>query len=87
VKVKETISKINPCDKCNQTFTNVKKYSRHIKYYHAEDHNSAGDHKCQECSYRTNFAANYLHHLLNTHSDKEFARTVKSLKPVGSAVI
>ena len=87
VKVKETISKINPCDKCNQTFTNVKKYSRHIKYYHAEDHNSAGDHKCQECSYRTNFAANYLHHLLNTHSDKEFARTVKSLKPVDSAVI
>ena len=29
------------------------------------DH-TAGDHKCEECSYITNLAANYLLHIFNT---------------------
>ena len=75
------------CDQCKKPFTKEGELSSHIKCNHTERHNSAGNHKCQECSYITNFVANYLNHLLNTHSDKEFARTVKSLKPVDSAVI
>ena len=87
VKVKETTSKKYNCLQCKRTFTNVKDHNKYVKLTHVADNNSAGDHKCQECSYRTNFAANYLLHMLNTHSSNEFARTIKSLKPVDSALV
>ena len=87
VNVTKTTYKKYTCGQCKKAFTNIDERNKHIRLTHVTDNNSAGDHKCPECSYRTNFAANYLLHMLNTHSSNEFTRTVKSLKPVDSALV
>ena len=87
IEVEETTPTTYMCNHCKKTFTTEEELRNHKKIDHSKGYISAGDQKCQECSYRTNFAAHYLHHLLNTHADKELAITIKSLKPVDSAVI
>ena len=87
IEVKEVPPKVYTCEQCQKTFTNKEVFIKHMESKHTKNNNSAGDQKCEECSYRTNFAANLLHHLLNTHADKELARTLKNMKPVNSAVI
>ena len=86
-EVKETTPTTYICNHCKKTFTTEQELKKHKKIIHSKGYNSAGDQQCEECSYRTNFAAHYLHHILDTHADKELARTIKSLKPVDSAVI
>ena len=75
------------CDVCKETFSNSEESTKHKKGAHEENNHSAGDHKCEECSYRTNIAANYLKHFLNNHITDEFANTINNLKPVDSAVV
>ena len=86
-EVNETTSIVNNINLCKKTFTKEEVLIKHKKSNHKKGYNPAGDQRCEECSYRTNFAAHYLNHILNTHADKELARTIKSLKPVDSAVI
>ena len=87
VEVKETTPTAYTCNHCKKTFTTGEELKKHKQINHSKGYNSAGDQKCEECSYRTNFAAHYLVHILNTHADKELARTIKRVKPVDSAVI
>ena len=87
IVVTKTTPRAYTCEQCKKTFTKKDDFITHMKSTHTQKHSSAGDQKCVECSYRTNFAANLLHHLLNTHADKELAKTLKRLKPVNSAVI
>ena len=68
IEEKETPPKVYRCEQCNKTFNKKEKFIKHMKSNHTEKHNSAGDQKCEECSYRSNFAANLLHHMLNTQS-------------------
>ena len=86
-KVKETTSIVNNVNHCKNTFTKKEVLMKHKKSNHKKGCNSAGDQRCEECSYRTNFTAHYLHHILNTHADKKLARTIKSLKPVDSTCV
>ena len=87
IEVKETNPTMYTCNHCKNTFKTEEELRNHKKINHSKGYISAGDQKCEECSYRTNFAAHYLHHILNTHADKELARTIKGLNPVDSAVI
>ena len=62
------------CDECKKAFSNSEESTKHKKVVHEENNHSAGDHKCEECSYRTNIAANYLKHFLDNHLTDEFAK-------------
>ena len=52
-----------------------------------ETNDSAGDHKCSECTYRTNFAVHYYQHCLNHHTPKELDNVIHNEKPITTPVI
>ena len=60
---------------------------KHVKSAYMQNNHKAGDHKCEECSYRTNIAANYLTHFFKTHTTENFVNKINSLKPVNPAIV
>ena len=49
-------------------FPKDKESNKPTESVHTGEDHTADDHKCEECSYRTNLAANYLQHMFNTHT-------------------
>ena len=75
------------CDECAETFSNRQDCMKHMRSVHTKNNHKAGDHKCEECSYRTNIAANYLTHFFKSHTTDQFVNKINSLKPVNPAIV
>ena len=84
--VKSVPDKYN-CDECTEIFSNKHDCIKHMKSAHIQNNHKAGDHKCEECSYRTNIAANYLTHFFNVHTTDNFVNKINCLKPVNPAIV
>ena len=53
-------------------FPKEKEGNKHTECVHIGEDHTAVDHKYEECSYRTNLAANYLEHIFNTQTHSYF---------------
>ena len=66
------------CNECAETFSNRQDCMKHMRSVHTKNNHNAGDHKCEECSYRTNIAANYLTHFFKSHTTDQFVNKINS---------
>ena len=80
------------CGECGKVFNNEVEVNTHMTNVHKEKKpketlHSAGDHKCTECNYRTNFAIHYYQHCLDHHTPKELEPIIFNEKPIKKPII
>ena len=80
------------CGECGKVFNYEDECNRHMTTVHKEKkskeaNHSAGDHKCTECHYRTNFAIHYYQHCLDHHTPKELEPIIFNEKPIKKPII
>ena len=73
------------CGECGKVFSNEEEVNIHMRSSHREKtsdetNHSAGDHKCPECRYRTNFAVHFYQHCLDHHTPKELDKIINNEK-------
>jgi uncharacterized protein YdaT len=80
------------CGECGKAFPDEDEVNTHMTNIHRERKSketvhSAGDHKCTECNYRTNFAVHYYQHCLDHHTPKVLEPIIFSKKPIVKPII
>ena len=80
------------CGECGETFSTEEEGTKHMISAHGEKisettNHSAGDHKCQDCNYRTNLALHFIQHGLNHHTSEQLTRKLNDMKPVDPPVV
>ena len=80
------------CGECGKLFKNEDEGNIHMRTVHREKiadrtNHSAGDHKCPECNYRTNFAVHFYQHCLDHHTPKELETIIFNEKPINTQII
>ena len=58
-------------------FPKEKASKKHTESVYTVEDYTAGHHAFEECSYRTNLAANRLQHMFNTHTPQTLVNTLK----------
>ena len=76
---------ISICGECGKSFSNEEEGNIHMRVAHKKKmsdktNHTAGDHKCTECHYRTNFAVHFYQHCLDHHTPKELDNIINKEK-------
>ena len=91
-KSSEVLDEALMCEECGNLFGDKITLRNHLNFEHSKQQDSAltsdkTTHKCEDCGFRTQMAADLFHHTIYEHNPDEATGIFKKIKPVDPAVI